>query len=93
MSIKSGMAALNFEFTDHVPRTEYSAKNHWELVQKVTGIDTSVTENRQKASQEFVKTWDYAFIWNTNISRNNLIKRTPYLWSSKFSGRAYRLIR
>ncbi|MBU0478453.1 group II intron reverse transcriptase/maturase [bacterium] len=40
MSYKSEMAALNLEFTDIVPRTEYSADLlHWSLIKKATGID------------------------------------------------------
>ena len=66
MSYQSGWKAINLEFTDRVPRTEYSAHNyHWPLVQKVTGIDTSIEANREKASKEFVKKWDYAFMWMT----------------------------
>ena len=42
MSYKSGMNALNLKMTDRVPRTEYSAENHWPLVKAVTGIDTEI---------------------------------------------------
>jgi len=69
MSYKSGIAALNLEFTDKVPRVEYSARNHWKLVQSVTGIDCSIEANREKASKEFVKRWDYAFLWMTPTTR------------------------
>ena len=40
MSYQSGWKALNLEFIDTVPRTEYSAECHWPLIKKVTGIDT-----------------------------------------------------
>ncbi len=64
MSYQSGWKAINLEFTDRVPRTEYSVETyHWPLVQKVTGIDTSIEANREKAKIEFVKKWDYAFKW------------------------------
>ncbi|OGV50624.1 MAG: hypothetical protein A2017_06890 [Lentisphaerae bacterium GWF2_44_16] len=66
MSYNSGWKALNMEFTDKVPRTEYSAHNHWELVKEVTGIDTSKEENRKNASSEFLRKWDYAFMWSTS---------------------------
>jgi len=65
MSYENGMAALNLEFTDKVPRTEYSAQTHWPLVQAVTGINTSVEANQNRATKEFVKRWDYAFLWMT----------------------------
>lgn len=38
MSFKDGMAAICLEMPDKVPRTEYSADFHWELVSKVTGM-------------------------------------------------------
>ncbi len=75
MSYKSGMAALNLEFTDTVPRTEYSAEFHWPLIKKVTGIDTAKEENRKEASREFIKKWDYAFMWHTVIGSSELKKR------------------
>jgi len=65
MSIASAMAALNLVMTGRVPRTEYSAHQHWPLVAKVTGIDTTIRENRPRASRQFVKAWDYAFMWST----------------------------
>ena len=50
MSYKSGKAALNLEFTDRVPRTEYSVDcYHWPAIQAVTGIDTTIETNREKA--------------------------------------------
>ena len=38
MSYIDGMAAIHLEMPDKVPRTEYSADFHWELIQTVTGI-------------------------------------------------------
>ncbi|SHH57123.1 uroporphyrinogen decarboxylase family protein [Clostridium grantii] len=67
MSYKDGWAALNLEMTDRVPRTEYSASEHWDLVKKVTGIsvDTNSTkEERIKASSAFRKVWNYDFNWS-----------------------------
>ena len=66
MSYEGGWKALNLKFSDRVPRTEYSVQSyHWPLIQKVTGIDTSIEANREKATKEFVKSWDYAFMWMT----------------------------
>ncbi|MBQ3140809.1 MAG: hypothetical protein IJC25_02470 [Clostridia bacterium] len=70
MSFQSGMAALNLEMTNHVPRTEYSADGHWKLIQKVTGIavdENSPAEERSAASRAFIKAWDYAFLWSVLI--------------------------
>lgn len=65
MSYKDCMAALNLEFTDHVPRAEYSADCYWDLVKVVTGIDANKEENRAAGRQAFMKAWDYAFAWRT----------------------------
>ncbi|MBI5725379.1 MAG: hypothetical protein HZA50_15590 [Planctomycetes bacterium] len=66
MSYQSGMAALNLRFTDRVPRTEYSAHGyHWPLIREVTGIDTDIEANRESARKEFIRIWDYAFLWST----------------------------
>ena len=39
MSYQDGWAAINLQMPKRVPRTEYSADRHWELVKAVTGID------------------------------------------------------
>ncbi len=73
MSYARGMAALHLEMTDCVPRSEYSAHCHWDLIQAVTGIavsDDSPAEVQAEASGAFVKAWDYDFMWATTISRN-----------------------
>jgi len=68
MSYKSGMAALNFEFLDQVPRAEYSAESHWPLIKEVTGIDTINTAHRIEGQKRFMQNWDYAFIWKTYVN-------------------------
>ena len=60
MSYANGMAALNLEMPDIVPRTEYSAEKHWDLIKAVTGITTQ----DQAASSAFLKAWDYGMYWN-----------------------------
>ena len=75
MSYKDGMAAINLEMPDLVPRTEYSADFHWDLVRKVTGIEVYPNSSealRFKASQQFRKDWDYSFIWHVMINANYL---------------------
>lgn len=71
MSYKDGWAAINLEMPDRVPRTEYSAHYHWELVKTVTGIDVnheSPLPERRAASIAFKKAWNYDFVWSTLIS-------------------------
>ncbi|MCL2361471.1 MAG: uroporphyrinogen decarboxylase family protein [Defluviitaleaceae bacterium] len=70
MSYKNGMAAINLEMPDTVPRTEYSADFHWDLVNKVTGsfIDENSTgKERIAASSAFINAWDYGMVWNILI--------------------------
>lgn len=72
MGFKEGMQAINMQMPDYVPRTEYSAHVHWDLVKKVTGIDTDILENRDRASAKFIKDWDFSLLWYVNIHKNYL---------------------
>ncbi len=74
MSLESGIAVLNLEYTEKVPRTEYSVENHWPLLKVVTGIDTDIKDNRIAAQKEFIKKWDYAFYWRTYVDRKYFYK-------------------
>ncbi|MFI3206675.1 MAG: uroporphyrinogen decarboxylase family protein [Clostridia bacterium] len=78
MSYADGLAAINLEMPDRVPRTEYSAQQHWALVEKVTGIHidpfTSTKEEQQKATSAFMKAWDFGFNWNVLIHNGDLNK-------------------
>ena len=70
MSYADGWAAINLEMPDRVPRTEYSVENHWSLVSIVTGIQvdsSSPLALRQKASEAFIKAWNYDFRWSVLI--------------------------
>jgi hypothetical protein len=61
MSYQDGLSALNLEAPARVPRTEYSAESHWELVKAVTGIEVAFDSPealRRQASQAFVKAWN-----------------------------------
>jgi hypothetical protein len=81
MSYESGWKAINLEFSGRVPRTEYSAHQHWPLVKKVTGIDTNIEENREKAVLEFFRIWDYAFLWSTPTPIRKFMKETGWYTS------------
>ncbi|WP_026485941.1 uroporphyrinogen decarboxylase family protein [Caldanaerobius polysaccharolyticus] len=70
MSYSDGMAAINLEMPPRVPRTEYSAEFHWDLVKTVTGIDVnaeSPADVQSKAKYAFMKAWNYDFVWSTLI--------------------------
>ncbi|OHB58915.1 MAG: hypothetical protein A2Y12_17700 [Planctomycetes bacterium GWF2_42_9] len=70
MSYSDGWAAINLQMPPRVPRTEFSAEMHWDLVREVTKIDVNATSSedvRAKAQQIFRKAWNYDFIWNVLI--------------------------
>ena len=71
MSFEDGWAAINLEMPKRIPRTEYSASFHWELVKAVTGIDVGVDspkELQEAAGVAFMRAWNYDFFWSTLIS-------------------------
>jgi len=73
MSFEDGWAAIHLEMPKRVPRTEYSAAQHWELVKEVTGIDVTVDspdDVKAQARRAFVgpKGWNYDVHWSTLIS-------------------------
>ncbi|MCP4166641.1 MAG: hypothetical protein GY759_12220 [Chloroflexi bacterium] len=73
MSYEDGWAAIHMQMPDRIPRTEYSAEGHWELIKAVTGLDVEVesSERTQKdAGIAFMQAWNYDFIWNTLISHD-----------------------
>jgi len=70
VSYSEGWAALNLEMSDRVPRTEFSAEFHWDLVKAVTGIEVDILSDeklKKKAGLEFIKAWNYDFVWNTLV--------------------------
>lgn len=73
MSYEDGWAAINLEMPRRVPRTEYSAEGHWDLISAVTGIRVSVEspeDVKQQASIAFMRAWNYDLIWSILIDRN-----------------------
>jgi len=71
VSYEDGWAAINLEMPKRIPRTEYSAESHWDLITAVTGIHVGVDspeEVKTRASRAFVKAWNYDFFWSTLIS-------------------------
>jgi hypothetical protein len=73
MSYEDGWAALNLQMPPRVPRTEYSAHEHWPLVSAVTGIRLAAESPpalRSQASRAFIKGWKYDFWWSTLIARD-----------------------
>ena len=72
MSYKHGIAAINLDMPDLVPRTEYSVTNHYDLIKKLTGIDGSLPDMWEKSCRAIMKEWDFAINWSVMISGNGL---------------------
>ena len=72
MAYETGWAAMNLDMPARIPRTEYSAEGHWDLVRVVTGLDVrldSAAEVKAQASTAFMRAWQYDFFWNVLIER------------------------
>jgi hypothetical protein len=67
MSYKYGMAALNLEMPDLVPRTEFSITGHYDLIKKITGIDGTQPGKASEAALAITKAWEFAINWNILI--------------------------
>ena len=77
MSYQDGISAINLVAPPRIPRTEYSADMHWELVNKVTGIPVthlSSAQERRDASRAFRIAWNFDFVWNICIANRELGK-------------------
>ena len=75
MSYEDGWAAINLEMPERIPRTEYSADFHWDLIKAVTGIEVGVDSAKKlqlEAGVAFMRAWNYDFFWNTLISHGEL---------------------
>ena len=82
MSIADGMAAINLEMPDRIPRTEYSAQNHWALIAAETGIEVNLNssdEVKMRAQQAFMKAWSYDFNWSILISSDEFGEKRSHM--------------
>jgi len=73
MSYEDGWAAINLERSRRIPRTEYSAEMHWDLITAVTGLDVGVDSSEQVKAQAaiaFMRAWNYDFFWSTLIGHD-----------------------
>ncbi len=71
MSYADGWAALQLEMPSRIPRTEYSAESHWDLIHAVTGRDVtpqSSPEVQTAARKAFMQAWNYDLCWSVLIT-------------------------
>lgn len=88
MSYQDGWAALNLEMPPRVPRTEYSAESHWELINAVTGSNVSSESDwsvRSEAAKRFISRWNYDFIWSVMIHSNYMPGRRTDMGHSEYA--------
>jgi len=75
MSYTDGWAAINFQMPKRIPRIEFDAERHWELVKRVTGIDVGVnspTELQQQATAAFMRAWNYDLRLSATVFHDDL---------------------
>ncbi len=88
MSYADGMAALNLEFTSRVPRTEYSADFHWDLISKVTNEPVNANSSsieKEKATSDFIKAWNYDLVWNILVHSQYLTGPTTNMGHAAYA--------
>jgi hypothetical protein len=67
MSYADGWSAINLQMPPRVPRTEYSAEMHWDLVKAVSGMTVGPDSTEQvkfKSQQAFRRAWNYDLVWD-----------------------------
>jgi hypothetical protein len=74
MSFEHGWAAIHLDMPPRVPRTEYSAEGHLELVRRVTGREVDQDSPKEKkidGTKAFIgpNGWDYSFRWSILLNR------------------------
>jgi hypothetical protein len=73
MSYSDGWAAINLEMPERIPRTEYSAEMHWDLIRAVTDIDVHLDSPQAVKEQgiaALMRAWNYDFFWSTLIDHD-----------------------
>lgn len=80
LMIEKGIAALELEMSDSVPRTEYSVFMHNKLVKAVTGM-----ENCVEAQRVFAEKWDICLSWNTMVGASFLGKYVTSMGHSEYA--------
>ena len=88
MSYQDGIAAINLEMPERVPRTEYSAESHWKLVGHVTGLpvdEHSEPSAQAEAARQFMKAWNYDMRWNILVHNSYLTGRKTSMGHAEYA--------
>jgi len=88
MGYQDAWDALNMDMPKRIPRTEYSATEHWPLVSAVTGIDVnhkSAFDKKMEAGKAFMTAWDYGLVWSTMVDDRYLKGRVTKMGHAEYA--------
>lgn len=88
MSYVDGWAAIHGEMPARVPRVEFDADQHWELVSRVTGLPVGIESDhllKLQARQAFVRAWDYDLMPSSPVSLDELAACRTYMGHSEYA--------
>jgi len=88
MSYSDGWAAVNLEMPPRVPRVEFDAERHWDLVKAVTGIEVDIDSPGQikhEASCAFIRAWDYDIRLTSLIGHGELSAKCTSMGHSEYA--------
>ena len=87
MSYSDGWAAVNLEMPPRVPRVEFDAERHWDLVQAVTGIEVALDSSgatKHEASCAFIRAWNYDISLTSLIGHGELSAKSTSMGHSEY---------
>ena len=88
MPYADGWAAIHLEMPKRVPRTEYSAEGHWDLLRAVTRVPVTLNspaEEKRRAQQAFYQAWKYDFFWCTLIGGDEFGERRTRMGHAEYA--------
>lgn len=89
MSLADGMAALNLDMPERVPRFEPSAAEyHWDLVAAVTGLPVtqcSTEAEKLAARRKFLVDWDYGIYFGCLVGPSEFGKWVTHMGHAEYA--------
>ena len=88
MSFEDGWSAVNLDMPSRVPRVEFDAERHWDLVKAVTGIEVnldSLGQIKNEASQAFISAWNYDIRLTSLIGHGELSAKSTSMGHSEYA--------
>ncbi len=88
MTKQIGQQAINLCMPPRVPRIEFDAETHWDLVTAVLGVDitpTSSEQERLQASQAFMQAWNYDLRLEPLIDHDTVAKKATNMGHAEYT--------